>query len=250
MWVSVVKVFIAGGGLFNKVCERVGYDFYRLDSYWEIKNRTQGNFHKYKDFILDSGVFTFLNTRSPEGVDWDKYAYEYAQFVKRHGIKNYVEIDLDKHLGLDGVSRLTKYLTKEVGYAPMPVWHIGRGWDGWLQAVREYKYVCFGAFLTDGLPRSKFGYIPKFLDEARKQGTKVHGLGFTSMDGLKKYKFHSVDSSSWSFGDRVGVIDVFNGTEIVKIKKPENMRIKNRLDFAEHSIKEWIKFQKYADNYL
>ncbi len=244
-----MKVYLAGE-CYNIWEEKNFFDFYRLDSYLSIKKKKE-NTKRYKDFILDSGIFSFLNGKSTKGVDWEKYMTEYADFVRENKIKNYVEIDVDQMIGLKEVEKLRLKLNKRVGWKCMPVWHINRGYDKWLEICRDYEYICFGAFLTDGLARSKFEKIKKFLNDSEKEKCKVHGLGFTNFTWLPHLPFYSVDSSSWTVGNRFGSISKFltdeKGTRIKNISRPQGSKIKDHRKLANHNFDEWLKFQKYAD---
>ena len=172
-----MKVYLAGQGGFPWKNQNY-YNFYRLDSYFDIKSKSSYHY-KFKDYILDSGVFTYLTSKKDKKVDWDKYVYEYANYVKKEGIINYVEVDVDVKIGLKEVERLRQNLEKSVGYNGIPVWHLNRGYDKWLEICKDYDYICFGAFLTDGLKESKFNFVKKFLFDAKKNNSKVHGLGMT-----------------------------------------------------------------------
>jgi hypothetical protein len=212
-----------------------------------MKNRPYKT-HNFKGFILDSGVFSYLNGKDTKNVDWDKYVHEYSNFVLSHKIKNYIEIDIDKILGLEEVERLRKKLEKKVGYKSMPVWHLNRGYDKWLEICKNYDYICFGAFLTDGLSSNKYMTIKKFIADAKKNNCKVHGLGFTNFKYLKHLQFYSVDSTSWVAGNRYGHICKFNGNKIINIKKPIGKKIKKTNTLAWHNFKEWVKFSNYMEN--
>lgn len=226
--------------------------YYNLLSYHYEKNRDiSEDIAKSKGFILDSGVFTFLNKKKEfsSKVDWEKYVYEYGSYVKKHKIKNYVEVDIDKLIGMDLVDNLRHKLENIVGWQSMPVWHINRGYDVWLKLCKEYNYVCFGAFLTDNLQKNKYHHILKFLDDAKKTGCKVHGLGYTSLEGMKKYRFHSVDSTGW-------ILQVALGRTIVKFNKDKlelSTMPKGRLKIAKlvlHNMVEWVKYSNYLESML
>lgn len=237
-----MKVFLAGTGYLVKGF----FDFYRLESYLTAVKNPQ-KYTKYKDFILDSGLFSYLNGADASAVDWEEYVDKYADFVRENCIKNYVEVDADRLIGLREVERLRERLIKRVGWKPMPVWHINRGYDEWLRECRDFSYVCFGAFLTDGLPEKKYPMIRKFLEDAEKNNCKVHGLGFTSMKYLNKLKFYSVDSSSWTTGNRFGTVYCFDGKKLVSNTRPTGKRIANQKKLGEHNFMEWVKFSQYAD---
>ena len=173
--------------------------------------------------------------------------FNYANFVKSNNIKNYVEIDIDQKIGLDGVKKLRHSIEKIVGYKCMPVWHMNRGYDNWLSVCNDYDYVCFGAFITDGLSEDKYRYIPKFINDARKNNCKVHGLGMTSMKWLPKLNFYSVDSSTWTSGCRYGSLHLFDGVKIRAVKKPDESRMIDSFEVGSHNFYEWVKYSRYAE---
>jgi hypothetical protein len=247
-----MKIFLAGEGPKPFMKDNF-YDFYRLCSYHYLNKKGNAEIsliHKFKDFILDSGIFTYLNGKESEGIDWEKYMVDYAKFVRENKIKNYVEIDIDSIVGLDIVEKLRTRLHKNVGWKSMPVWHMNRGYDKWLEICHDYEYICFGAFLTDGLSREKYKGIPKFLMDARAKNCKVHGLGFTSFQHLKKLKFYSVDSSSWTIGVRFGSISKYEGDKIKNITSGKDKRIIDNFKLSTHNFYEWIKYSNYAENNL
>ena len=243
-----MKVFLAGEGGKPWLKENF-FNFYRLHSYEYLKKEPEevAILKKYDDFILDSGIFSFLNGKNTKNVNWEKYMQDYADFVRENKIKNYVEMDIESVIGLEETEKLRKRLEKRVGWKSMPVWHMNRGYDKWLEICKEYDYVCFGAFLTDGLSESKYPIIKKFLDDAKKHNCKVHGLGFTNFKWLPKLPFYSVDSSSWTIGNRFGSIWKYENGKVKHLKRPEGTRISDGTKLAKHNFYEWIKFKKWAD---
>lgn len=244
-----MKIFLAG-------IEHKHYGLhipYALHSYYKYLPNKPFTFPNCKEFILDSGVFSFLSAKKAEArnMDWYAYADKYAAFVRNNQIQNYVEIDVDRYIGLSEVEKLRDYLEKKVGWQSMPVWHINRGYDKWLEVCKSHKYVCFGAFLTDGLSSRKFGQIRRFLHDAKELGAKVHGLGFIQMKWLPILKFDSVDSTTWMSGCRFGEVHRFNGTKIDRIfKAPDagkRLRVDSYHELDKINLKEWIKFAEYAE---
>ena len=243
-----MRVFLAGSG--QKPWENINFfNFYRLSSYEYLKKDSKEIklLKNFKDFILDSGIFSFLNGKDTKNVDWEKYMNDYADFVRENKIKNYVEMDIESLIGLEETEKLRARLEKRVGWKCIPVWHMNRGYDKWLEICKDYDYVCFGAFLTDGLKESKFHMIEQFLKDAKKYNCKVHGLGFTNFKWLPKLHFYSVDSSSWTVGNRFGSIEKFEDNKIKHIKRPVGTSIKEHDKLAWHNFKEWVKYQKWAD---
>lgn len=79
----------------------------------------------------------------------------------------------------------------------------------------------------------------------------IHGLGYTSIAGLHKYHFDSVDSTAWLYGNRGGYLYKFNAKkgDFDKITAPAGMRLKSK-DAAMNNYIEWTKFQQYAEKHL
>lgn len=235
-------------------------DINLLISYEYIKPSHIPVISKVGNFIIDSGIFSFLNGKDTSNIDWEEYSIKYADFVRTNNIKNYVEIDIDKQIGLQEVEKLRSKIEKRVGWKSMPVWHIDRGYDKWLQICRDYNYVCFGAFITDGLQKSKYSIISKFLYDAKKLNCKVHGLGFTSTKWLKKLSFYSVDSSTYIGGARYGLTYTFDSKlcEIrtenrkgKKIKREHLVQSKGNVsNLNNYNFGEWMKYAMWANRNL
>ena len=113
----------------------------------------------------------------------------------------------------------------------------------------EYDYVAIGGIVSQEIKRDEYKYFPWFINEAHKRGAKIHGLGFTNLKGLALYHFDSVDSSSWTTGNRFGAIYKFNGREMTITRKPPNTRVKAR-ETAINNFNEWVKFCQYAETHL
>ena len=231
-----------------------GYsDFYALLSYGDkrkaiaILDRVHAPF---KALIADSGAFTFMNgTAKNNQIDWNRYAEEYADFVKQYHIKNYIELDLDAIIGLDAVEQLREKLTKIIGYPPIPVWHKSRGWDYWLKMCREYPYIAIGGIVTKEIKRNEWPFFQTMLGEAKKTGAKVHALGCTPSDPefFKRYQFYSSDSSSWTSTLRFSKYDYWNGHKIVRRIRDGRVDLAKARDFYDYTFTQWLKYQRYAD---
>ena len=75
-------------------------------------------------------------------------------------------------------------------------------------------------------------------------------MGFTSLDGLPKYHFDSVDSTAWLSGNRFGFLYRFNGRTIEWVKISAGKKMSDTKKMALHNFTEWAKFQKYAEVHL
>ena len=203
-----------------------------------------------KSFLLDSGAFTFMQGKAR--VNWDEYTEEYAAFINKYDIKLFFELDIDSIVGLKEVERLRHKLEKLTGKKPIPVWHKSRGKEYFVKMCKEYPYVALGGIVTREIPRNVYEKaFPWFIQTAHQHGAKIHGLGYTSLENLKKYHFDSVDSTAWLYGNRGGYLYMFNPIKgnIDKIDAPKGCRLKSK-EAAMHNFKEWVKFQEYAEKHL
>lgn len=245
-----MKLCLAGTGTLENQKNEFKKIPYLLESYYSIKDWQIPIFKKADLFLLDSGAFTFMNSFKGS-VNWDKYVEDYANFINKYDIKYFFELDIDVLVGIKEVERLRNKLEKLTRKKCIPVWHKSRGLEYWKKIVREYDYVAIGGIVIKEIKPKEYKIFTPLLKIAKDNNCKVHGLGFTGMKYLKKYHFYSVDSTSWTAGSRFGLIYKFNN-RIEQINKPKNKRIKKEKEeeCKINNLKEWIKFQEYANKYL
>lgn len=205
----------------------------------------------FKGFMLDSGAFTFLQQQKQKGttVDFDSYLRKYIDFINTHQIEQFFELDVDSLVGYEKVKEYRRTLEQQTGKQCIPVWHKGRGKTEFLRMCDEYPYVALGGIAIQEIRRSEHHVFSWFIREAHKRGARIHGLGYTNLKGLERYHFDSVDSSSWTSGNRFGHIYRFNGRTLVKYDKPPGMRVKP-VETAINNFTEWAKFARYAEKNL
>lgn len=225
---------------------------YGLESFYYLKNGQEKYIPLFKDFLLDSGAYTFFFSKNNQKVNWEEYVEKYADFINKNKVDKFFELDIDKIIGYDNVLVLRKRLEQKTGKQCIPVWHKNRGKEEYEKMCKEYKYVALGGLVGGGGASSEYAkkyweFFPYFINTAHKNGTKIHGLGFTSQEGLKRYRFDSVDSTSWTAGNRFGCVLQFNGKEIVTHQKKQGQRMNCARDVLVNNFKEYVKFQKYAD---
>ena len=248
-----MKIYLAGGypvknGSQSQVLAGGGQHLI-LESYYYARNNQwiEKIIPKLDDFMLDSGAFTAKQGNAGTNINWDAYTEEYADFIKRNKVKKFIELDIDRIVGLKEVERLRNKLEGLVGRQSIPVWHLSRGKDYYLGMCRDYKYIAIGGLVKDNQDIFPEKYFPWFINRAHEAGVKLHGLGYTSLSGLYTYHFDSVDSTAWLYGNRGGYLYKFNEVtgEMEKIDKQEGKRLKST-EAAIHNYREWQKFQQYA----
>lgn len=219
-----------------------------LKSFYYRKKGWESIIPKLKRFMLDSGAFTFF--MSGKHVNWVEYVERYVDFINRNHVERFFELDIDALVGHEKVQDLRNQLEKGTNRQCIPVWHKSRGLDEFLRLCDEYDYVALGGVVPKEITPREYRYFPWFIKEAHKRGAKLHALGFTSMEGIRRYHFDSVDSSTWLAGNRFGYAYQFTGTTLVKRMRPENTKIKDFKALQIHNFNEWVKLQRYAEKYL
>jgi hypothetical protein len=220
-----------------------------LESFYYADEWTEWAIPRLKNFMLDSGAFTFM-TSHKGGVNWNDYLRRYADFINKNDVKLFYELDIDSVVGYKKVLEMRRWLEAETGKKPIPVWHKSRGKEEFLKMCEEYDYVAIGGIVSKEITRQEYKYFPWFINEAHKRGARIHGLGFTNLEGIRKYHFDSVDSTSWTTGNRFGSIYRFNGTTMEKYGKGEGQRLADSRAVAINNFNEWVKFQRYAESNL
>lgn len=240
-----MKIFLAGSASFPSICENKEIP-YLLESFYYFKE-WQYNYIKTvtKDFLLDSGAFTFM-TNSKSYVEWDEYIEKYAEFINKNNIEKFLELDIDPVIGYQKVLEYRKKLEYLTNKPCIPVWHKTRGIEEFKKMCDEYDYVSIGGIVAKEIKPNQYKIFPALINEAHKRRAKIHGLGFTNINLLRSFHFDSVDSTSWTSGCRFGSLYHFNNGKMSVYSRNEGKRAK-REKVDEHNLNEWIKFQKYAE---
>ena len=219
-----------------------------LISFFYQNNRINKMIPYFDNLLLDSGAFTFMNNEKKD-INWGNYIDNYIDFINKYDIKHFFELDIDCIVGYEKVKEMRKYIENKTNKKSIPVWHKSRGLDEFINLSQQYNYIAIGGIVTKEITKKEYPYFNKLLKIAKENECKVHGLGFTSLKNLKKYRFYSVDSSSWTYGERLGSIYKFNQNKIIMYNKPNNKRISNSKKIAVNNFCEWVKFANYMKQF-
>lgn len=220
-----------------------------LESFFYADDITEKLIPYFGDFLLDSGAFTFMQ-QSKNNIAWEDYIERYADFINRNKVKKFFELDIDSIVGYEKVLEYRKMIERLTNNPVIPVWHVSRGIENFKRMCDEYGYVAIGGIVSKEIKKEHFKILPTMISEAHKRGAKIHGLGFTALEWLRKCPFDSVDSTSWTTGNRFGHIWQFNGRTMIKHDVPKGKRLSDSRRVAEINYLEWLKFQKYAEKNL
>lgn len=227
--------------------ERLKVSRFVLESFYYIDERMIDYYTSRELFIMDSGAFTFRESKKGKTASFLDFTKHYADFVAKHDIRYFFEMDIDSLVGLAQVEKLRDLLEARTGRKCIPVWHIERGKQYFIDMCREYPYVAIGGIA--GGTKQQYAnyqkYFPWFIETAHQYGAKIHGLGFTPRN-LNQYRFDSVDSSSWTSGSRYGQLHQFDGQGIKPIKFSGKRLVKS-VEADNHNFLEWCAYQRYLE---
>lgn len=99
------------------------------------------------------------------------------------------------------------------GLKPVPVFHLHEDFSWLTKMIDNYEYIGVGVVNKGGLVTPFQGWIKKVFEEyiQKPDGSprvKVHGFAANALDILKQYPFYSCDASTWSFGARLGHVQI------------------------------------------
>lgn len=242
-------------GLLIPTCD-VSICKYVLQSFYTA-TPTQMMLGKKADFfLLDSGAFTFMQSQKKgdgrKNIDFETYADQYIEFINKWDVDYYFELDIDDVVGIEEVERLRKKIEDGVGKPSIPVWHTTRGKDYFVKMCEQYDYVAVGGLVNGQYSRTNFRYLDWFINTAHEHGCKIHILGLTDMNALKRYHCDSADSTRWLGGGRFGELFYFDGKEVVQYRR-NGRKLRPDITYKDintHNFIEWCKFQKYAEYHL
>ena len=241
-----MKVFLSGTGILKNHQNELEKCKYILESFLSVKDWQIPYFKSAEMFLLDSGAFTFMKGKLI--VNWDDYIKQYAEFINKHDIKYFFELDIDSVVGYEKVKQYRNILERMTNKQCIPVWHTSRGLKEWERLCNDYSYVSIGGVANKEIKSSNYKHFPALINKAHKRGAKVHGLGYTS-EKLKEYRFDSVDSTTWIVGGKFGNICIFKNDKMIQEFTSGKRCIKQN-ELMIHNYNEWLKFQKYAETHL
>lgn len=227
-----------------------------LESFIAIKDWTLPFIPRFRHFLLDSGAFTFMHSKKQLNVDWFEYAERYATFVRDNQIERYFELDLDRIIGLEKTNQLRAHIERIVGWPSIPVWHETRDKTYFIDEMcKKYPYIAIGGIAKISVNRkAKLQMFPWFIHQAHKHGAMIHGLGYTHTENFSKYRFDSVDSTTWLSGCMYGEVHHFENGHIVKWKsvnggvKTRSIREQEKADL--NNLTEWMKMIQHCEIFL
>ena len=211
LFLSAVEGSEQRSGMEDVLTRRDGL-LWNLMSFYYARGGNIGWLERVRDvsrlIMVDSGAHSFQKGAK---VDWEDYTHRYAAFIRgfdRDNVVGFFEMDVDNIIGYDEVLRLRGILESESGLPEkiIPVWHRNRGVDDFREMCRSHagQVVAVTGFKNEDIRDEQY---PMFVKCAWDHGCKIHCLGMSRVDVMRKVPFDYCDASSWAASSRYGKLD-------------------------------------------
>lgn len=168
--------------------------------------------------MIDSGAHTFQKNLSGDVQNpkmWEPFLEEYCEFLDKHSniIFCAANLDIENVVGTHNVdtwnSKYFEPLLKKTNI--VFVSHEGiPGYEDDFTGLRRFKEYS-KAYKYLGVGQSVSRYLPKYYQWCQLHGNLIHGFAYTSLPTLKQFPMFSVDSTSWTMGERFGATFKYDG---------------------------------------
>lgn len=226
-----------------------------LQTFYDVKKMNREvikyMFDTCNDFLLDSGAFSFMN--SGVRVDLAAYIEQYINFINKHNIEKYFELDLYtvENIGIENTLKIREYIETNTGKKSIPVFHACMGMKMFRELCEKYDYIGIGSSAVTKECRwvRNKNVLKQVVKIANSYGTKVHGLGYTRRENINKTEipFYSVDSISWTLNTGFGYEYYVKHGNILRMH-PKGRNEKDKESLTDKNVKAWCKIQKIKEN--
>lgn len=194
------------------------------------------------DVFADSGAFSAMNS----GITIELDAYMAWLRKWEHRFTCYANLDV---IGdVDATARNADIMHAS-GLTPLPVFHRGEPWPILETLTRNYDYVGLGGLVRPPTEHSNplplLRWLVKAFRIAGSNGCALHGFGITSAPMLRDLPFYSVDSTSHRFGQRWGLVYLWDDQAFrlqdFFVRNREHLRRWRRL-LVDHGVSDLNRF--------
>lgn len=155
------------------------------------------------DLMLDSGAFSAHNKGKEINLD------EYIAYIKEYQeyLTCYVNLDI---IGDAEATMRNQRAMEAAGLSPMPVFHIGEEFSYLKALMDEYDYIGIGGIANLSGTGESFKFLNQVFgivcDKNGYPTRKLHAFGITNTESIFGYPWYSVDSTSWLYSSRMGLL--------------------------------------------
>ena len=234
--------------------KRYGHD--RINALFNYYLIQESHYAYFKGKVIcDSGAFSFMtDPKRMRRMDIDEYCDNYCEFIKKHDVTNFFELDVDTLLGVDKARGLRSRIEKNAKRRPIPVWHRERGKKGWEEMCDDYDYVALPLSgkndTSQWIAQDDYRRLWWLVNEAHKRGARIHALGLGMNQRLyKRGAFFSCDSVAYlSNALYGGGFNYFEPTKGIWRKSAKSKPFRyNTAEVLNQSLAQWKFFSEWAE---
>lgn len=161
------------------------------------------NFPLKLDMMLDSGAFSAYTKGEKVNLD------DYMAYIKKYEkyLTCYVNLDV---IGDAEATARNQEIMEANGLKPMPVFHIGEEFVHLKRLMDKYEYIGIGGIANLSGTSESFIFLNKVFDMVCDSSgipqNKLHAFGITNTHAMMNYPWYSVDSTSWLYSSRMGLL--------------------------------------------
>lgn len=165
--------------------------------------------------FIDSGAFSAENSNKTINIhEYIKWLHVLDDYQKREAKESHLFYAVLDDLRDAAKTYENQMLMEQNGLRPVPVFHMGENMEFLLRYLHDdYDYIALGGMVMSSNIESWLDKVWALIIK-HKPNLKVHGFGMTNMELVKKYPWHSCDSSSFKAGKRFGRVPILRNGKI------------------------------------
>jgi hypothetical protein len=197
-------------------------------------------------YFLDSGGFTARQKNVKIDVK------DYAQYINDYDVKYCFNLDTND---IEETIANQRYLDANVDAVVIPVYHYSdyankKHREMVEGMIQDYHLISLGGIAKSGVGKPSIKRMYDYVFNKTQDKVKVHGLGMTHLDMLKRYPFYSIDSTNYLSGRKYGFIKTLEEGKLRKYYtgRVDGLTMKNLLNAdsaPERKTKKWMDITAY-----
>ncbi len=148
--------------------------------------------------FIDSGAYSAW-TRG-KVIDIDEYIAYLHEIIATYPKAEILYANLDV-IGEGAASYKNWNIMRAEGLHPLPIYHASTDIKWLKRYLQKVDHIGLGAIANMSTPKRTWAldrlWAEFLIDDKQMPKVKVHGMGITSFPLMKRYPWHSIDSTSW-----------------------------------------------------
>ncbi|MFC8465980.1 hypothetical protein [Streptomyces sp. NPDC057250] len=210
----------------------VSFHYHRSTDLADLRDRLGGDV----DLFADSGAYSAATTGATVNLaDYSAWLTDWAPLWT-----TMAGLDV---IGDHEATAANTAALHQAGHDVLPVFHVGEPWPVLDALCKAHPYVALGGMALHAVGGAKrrplMAWLVRCFRIGAEHGTRFHGFGMTSAGIVVQLPFYSVDSSSYTLGQRWGLVYLWDDSALkmrsVFFRNPDEVRPYAAL-FTRHGL--------------